>query len=218
MLGILYSNCRPLIPSGNRAAASLVFRRLQQFIDKLLIVFGIKPCCTDLHINIAGFQRFRHCLFQRRYIYIEIRIVFRSFFRFQQLFPDISRQVFACRQISVFCMRNFENLAGEIMFQFIFCHSRQAAHIVKIHSCLFCYRKRKSFQRGFNVFNCFRRNDGTLEEDIGFFFQFCFVIVLFQACNKVIRNILREIPFVCLGVDQPVFLVEIIIDRIQLFL
>ena len=62
--GILHTDDSRLVPTGRRTVTPLICRSLQQLIHELLIVFRIKPSGTELNVNISGFQRFGHSLFQ----------------------------------------------------------------------------------------------------------------------------------------------------------
>ena len=62
--GVFHSHDSRLVPTGGRTVTPLICRSLQQLIHELLIVFRIKPSGTELNVNISGFKRFGHSLFQ----------------------------------------------------------------------------------------------------------------------------------------------------------
>ena len=62
--GILHTDDSRLVPTGRRTVTPLIRWCLQQLIHELFVILWIKPSGTELNVNISGFQRFRHSLFQ----------------------------------------------------------------------------------------------------------------------------------------------------------
>ena len=141
-------------------------RCLQCFIQKLFVIFGIQPSRSDFYVNISGFQRFRHGVFQSIDIDIKIRIIGSCFFSNHQLLTNITGKIFRSCLICIFSMRNFVNFADQIFLEFCFRHTGQLAHVIKIDTGCFCNRQSQCFQGSFNVFDGFWRLNGSLCENI----------------------------------------------------
>ena len=116
MFGIFAGNRAVFIPASRRTVSLLICWSLEQFINKLLIIFRVNPSCADFHINIACFQRFGHSLFQSIDIDIEIAVIFCNFFGNIEFLSDIARKILTRCLICIFGMRNFENLSCQVVF------------------------------------------------------------------------------------------------------
>ena len=216
--GILNTDDSRLVPTGRRTVTPLICRSLQQLIHELLIVFRIKPSSTELNVNISGFQRFRHSLFQRRYIDIEIGIILSDFLSFTEFLANIARKVLRSRLILVLRMWNLEDLARQVVLQLVLGHTCQSTHVLKVNPCFLRNGERECFKCCINVFHSIRRHDSPLCENIGLFKELSLIIALFQSCHKIVGHIFRKITLVGLRVDKPELLVEIIVCHIQLCL
>ena len=62
--GVFHPYDSRLVPTCRRTVTPLICRSLQQLIHELFVILRIKPSSTELNVNISGFQRFRHSLFQ----------------------------------------------------------------------------------------------------------------------------------------------------------
>ena len=140
---VFHTDNSRLVPTCRRTITPLICRSLQQFIHELLIVFRIKPSGTELNVNISGFQRFRHCLFQRRYIDIKVRIILSDLLSFTELLANIARKVLRSRLIFILRMGNLENLTRQVVLQLVLSHTRQSTHVLKVNPCFFCNGERE---------------------------------------------------------------------------
>ena len=78
-------------------------------------------------------------------------------------------------------MRNLENLTRQVVLKLVLGHTRQTAHVLKVHPCFLRNGECQGFKCRVNLFHSLRRHNSPLCENIGLFKELCLIIALFQS-------------------------------------
>ena len=158
--------------------------RSQCFKDKLPDIFGVQPCSTQTHGDLAGRQVHRLHLCKRIGIDLEAWVLRCLCCGVGQLLPYIAREVFICREVFVVdalgVVRVQEHHAGQFCEQGVLVLAGQLAHILHIHPCLFANGQSQRLHRSIHTLGRLVAADGPLGEQVCLALQFSILVQNFQ--------------------------------------
>ena len=168
-----------------------IWRRVQQFIHKLLDIGLIDPGSTQPHLNFRGFQVFGLSGPESIHITLIHGVLRGGSFRFFQLLPHVAGQVFVrcdpsgvifqCAPLGI-----VEDDTLQVGGQLVYGLPGQAGHIPQIHTGTFPNGDRQgvhsSIHRSHNLVGL----NGTLGEHIRLALEVSIIIQNFQGTQEIV--------------------------------
>ena len=208
---------------------SQMFRRLEQFKNKLPVILRLNPRCANTHTDFSGGQVFGLHLFQLFYVDSELRVYFGGGAGMGQLHTNIARQVFVRRLpalVPICALRPnvkgaggwvFENDALQILHDLrnFLGAAHEGGHKAQIHTGPFPNRYRQGLRRCVHAGHSLVVLDGPFGEHIRFVLKVALIVQHFQGAEQGIRRILIECQTVSGTVQNAVFLGVGVVEAVK---